>query len=93
MSDEQETFLRFGVADILAATAAAGLWIILYPQIRRLQPLIDPIFLAVMLTCLFSSALAAFVGRRHSSTIVVGCSLLTAFCATALVRICFADLQ
>lgn len=93
MSDEQESFWRFGVADVLAATAAVGLWIGLFPQIRRFQPLIDPVFLAVVLACLLGFALAAFIGRRQSIAIIIGCSILAAVCAIVLVRVCLADLQ
>lgn len=84
--------MRFGVADLLATTTVVGLWIGLFPLIRRIQPLIDPVFLAVMLASLLGFTLAAFIGRRQSSTLIVGCSTLAAVCAIVLFRICVAKL-
>ena len=44
----------------------------LFPRIRRFQPMIDPVFLAVMLACLLSFALAVSSWCSKSRTIVVG---------------------
>ena len=93
MDEGRNRFWRFGVADLLGATTVVGLGIGLFPSIRRIQPLIDPVFLAVMLTSLLGFALAAFVGRRQSTTLIAGCSILAAVCGIVLVRICQTKLQ
>ena len=91
MNDAPQKFWRFGVADLLAAVTAVGLWLGLFPMVRRIQPLIDPVFLAVTLSATLGLALAAFMGRKQSRTLLAGCVLLAAFCAFMLIRICLAE--
>jgi hypothetical protein len=88
MSDKPVRFWRFSVGDLLAAVTAIGLWLGLFPTIRRIQPVIDPVFLAVVLSAILGFALAAFMGRRQSRTLAVVCLLLAVMCGMMLVRIC-----
>jgi hypothetical protein len=39
---------QFSVPGMLAVTALAAIWLGLFPTLRRMIPLIDPIFLGVL---------------------------------------------
>ena len=92
MTETQNRFWRFGVADLLAGTTVVGLWLSLFPAIRRIQPMIDPAFLAVMLSSLLGFLLAAFIGRKQSIALVVGCMILAGVSTLVIVRICMVRL-
>ncbi len=81
------------MGDLLATVTVVGIWLGLFPVIRRVQPIVDPVFLAVMLTSMLGFVLAAFVGRKQSRTISIGCALLAAICAIVLARICVTRYQ
>jgi predicted PurR-regulated permease PerM len=91
MGDEPVRFWRFGVGDLLAAVTAVGVWLGLFPMVRRIQPIIDPVFLAVILTAMLGLALAAFMGRRQSTTLAAVCLLLAAVYGIMLLRVCLVD--